>query len=289
MKTENEFKLVETIDPNPGRFGDRMIRTLDFCDLPHLLRVAEVDSPQWAEKGHYSKGDGDAQWRGTNTWSEAMQLVRTGWPEGFAKANALRGNLVASVSGSRAMKPKLRRDIAGFMPCVPAVLAGEPDSMYSIKLNEAENRGRIIRIVYNVCVSAGIDAETMTLRGALALALIDLLEGCGFRCEVILAIGDSFGGFRNQIFVPLKNSDQNPEMDSLAFWIAHPAGLRRIIFAILENCFPDLPYSYGSPTEVCKDRQGDIYCNEAYLGDVNNETAVPFLKSQLQKFGVEIS
>lgn len=279
--------LKKPVVTSPG------VETLDFATVDECLAAARVPTPDQFMHKSFQSGQqtGNGKWCGTQTFAEADRLAVEGWPEGLAMAEKMRAQL-CGVMGSRAEKPRLTRGMAGFSPCVPAAIAADPESMFTTRKVETMATGKIVKIVYNNCVSAGIDAKTITLRGAICLALVDTLESCGFRCEVVIGNSCRQRGTNpyHQVFVTLKQPQDHMAIDTLAFWIIHPAAYRRMIFAIWESTWPDtcdFP-GLGQPAEVREpDRKGDIYLNEAHLAYVNNETAVSFLKTELMKFGVE--
>ncbi len=271
------------------------IETVEFHSVDAALACARVVCPKYAGQiysAHCAEDGGGlgADWRGSRTFAEADKLAVEGWPDGLARAEKLRAQLVG-VLGSRSYRPRLSRALAGFSPCVPAAIAGDPENMFSLRRVEAPNNGKIVTIVYNNCVSAGLSAETLMLRGAIALALVDSLESCGFRCEVQIGSGCRQRGAhpQHETFVTLKRPEEPLNIDTLSFWLVHPSTFRRMIFSIWENCWTetcDFP-GLGQPSGVVEDRQGDIYLCEAHLAHVNDKTAVPFLKTTLEKFGVE--
>jgi hypothetical protein len=239
--------------------------------------------------GQSEAGDG-GEWAGTRTFAEADRLAIEGWAAGLEKADAMRAQL-CGVLGSRTMRPKLTSAIAGFAPCVPLALAGDPESMYDIRRIESSGAGKVVHIVYNTCVSAGIDPDVIMLRGAVCMALVDALESANFRCQISLGIGCRQNGPnpQHEVVVNLKSAEESMSQDTLAFWLIHPAAFRRMTFAIWENVWPkDCAYpGLGMPTPVAEEMQGDIYLSEANLRNVNDETAIPFLKEQLKAYGIE--
>jgi len=266
------------------------VEIVEFKNYDEVIEFASASHPRGIREGSGSHADADQKrnpWHGTGTWQQCLDLTRDGWPEGREKAEALRANLT-SVMGSRSVRPRMYTAVAGFAPNVPAYLAGEPETMYALRPIETLGTGKLVHIVFNCCVSCGIDPQTMMLRGALVMALVDMLELSGYRCEITLASGCVFNGTLTQTFIKIKETDEGVNADTLAFWLANPASFRRWIFSIWEHAWNGrLPYGYGMPSGIIPSRTGDIYLNEAHLAAVNDSNAVEFLKKHLVKYGVE--
>ncbi len=284
---------MQTLQSLKPTVTSRGVETLDFASVDECLAAARVPTaPQFnSDSFACAQQNGNGKWCGTETFAEADRLAIEGWPEGLAMAEKMRAQL-CGVMGSRAEKPRLTRGLAGFSPCVPAAIAGDPENMFTTRKVETLATGKIVKIVYNNCVSSGISAKIIALRGAVCLALVDTLESCGFRCEVVIGNSCRQGGENpfHQVFITLKQAQDHMAIDTLAFWIVHPAAYRRMIFSVWMNAWPSTCQfpGLGQPAEVQEpDRKGDIYLNEAHLAYVNNETAIPFLKAELAKFGVE--
>ncbi len=256
--------------------------------VTEVLGIADALSDA-ADKAD-AKRSGDASQMGTREFPEAYELATRGWPEGLGYANALSAQLASSVTGSRRMAPKLTRCQAGFAPCVPAMLAGEPESMFAIRQEMREGCGRVVRVVYNQCSSWGISGETLLKRGAIVAALVDVLEGAGVRCEVVACTGLRKGSQAHEFFVPLKSAGDPLDMDALIFWLAHAAAYRRMFWSLwsaLASPAMGGVNPHGMPMEVCPEMQGDLYLGAAHLEHVNDATAADFVKRQAMKFGVQ--
>ena len=229
---------------------------------------------------------------GTEDFSEAVTLASTGWHEGLERAAAISAALVDRITGARIERPKLHLQPAGFRPCVPVAIAGAPDNMQALRKVESFGAGKVIDLVFNGGATAGVSAETMILRGAVCLALIDLLEGAGYRVEVTRINCGHDGEIASYFAFPLKNADQQPDADTLSFWLAHPAAHRRFTFGLREVCdyetFGKTGGDYSSSEPFPEDK-GDLYLSAANMAQItSNKNAIPFLRAQLAAVGVEI-
>ena len=91
-----------------------------------------------------------------------------------------------------------------------------------------------------------------------------------------------------EVDVVLKKHDQALDLSQLAFCLAHPAMLRRIMFSINElSGWADLSNgSYGSPYEATN--KGDLYIDEINTGKVSDGEAIAWLVDKLESLGVEM-
>jgi hypothetical protein len=130
-------------------------------------------------------------------------------------------------------------------------------------------------------------------------ALVDAIEYAGHRAEVICNDASSFyssdqhraglskssGWF--EISVIVKKANQPLEMSELAFCLAHPAMLRRIMFSVAElEGWSDFAPNYGSPAEASN--KGDLYVKEIFTSKVSNEVAIDWVINELENLGVKI-
>jgi hypothetical protein len=105
-----------------------------------------------------------------------------------------------------------------------------------------------------VSASASVSSQAIKRRGAAILALVDMLQTRGLRVEIL-------GCFTSQEFGTLeyrwtvKAATANTPLACLAFGLAHPSMLRRVLFSLMEcepenvrSCF-DVGSGYGQPAE----------------------------------------
>lgn len=241
-----------------------------------------------------------AQYRGNrgftmvSSFAEAKELSEMGWPDGLKQAEELRATIVERIAGSQSLRPRLTRSFAGFAPCIPAAISGDPESMFNVRSQLTPSTGKVIRIMFNIDVSGGIECQTMIFRGAVGLALIDLLESSGFRCEIVMGMAYNGGGSRKDVrtFVTLKQAEDSLNMDSIAYWFSHPSSFRTVHASAADKIMAEHykesdSWAPGRPSEYAEEDKGDIYLCGAYLANVDNNTAVPFLRNLLSQQGVQ--
>lgn len=264
--------------------------TNTFATMSDFLDAASKDASipdRSSRKVSYSS------WSGTRTWEEALDVARHGWPEGTSRVQAI----AAQIGVARAKRPIVVHDVVGDTVDVPAYLAGIPNCMTRWEEGEEYTTGgKIVRIVLNASVSAGVGQDAIFQRGAAVVALSDLLEQSGRSVEITLACGVENAGQKHETYITLKRPDLPLSPDVLTFAACHPAMLRRMLFSLWES-IPEIRSgfrcytggSYGHPSEVSQ--RGDIYIGSAYLPALdwaNPATVETWIKSQLAACGVTI-
>lgn len=197
-------------------------------------------------------------WSGTETWAEAMDLAKKGWPEGLAEIKKM-SETIWKVVGQEILKTTFTYDVCGSGADVDRFLLGEPENMIQFRQEESIGHGKIVKIRVNNVASSGVNVETMFLRGAALVALVDALEHLGFSCEIATAdaIARDWRGDEQvlQYNVMLKRAGAALDLDRLAFVFAQPAWLRRLILGAMEHepsdvrVMFDVGGGYGHPTE----------------------------------------
>ena len=76
-------------------------------------------------------------------------------------------------------------------------------------------------------------------------------------------------------------------MSDLAFCLAHPAMLRRMIFSAAElQGWSDSFSNYGYPSAATD--KGDLYLKEVFSGTVPDDEAIDWVLKELEQLGVKI-
>jgi hypothetical protein len=161
--------------------------------------------------------------------ADALQLARAGWPEGRERIDALTAQLFASVT-DRMLRPQVVTDVCGDMIDMGSYCEGRPDCWFTVEqADELTSGAQTVTIVADVCVSAGISKETIYVRGAAIAALVAAPEFAGRPCDVIVAANTKD---RAEVRAVVKRAGEPLQLDALAFALAHPAMLRRLIFGV---------------------------------------------------------
>ena len=244
-----------------------------------------------------TEGYYEEDWYQTKNFEEALDLGINGWPEGREKANIFSSAIVDKVS-SLIEKQDIEYDVVGQDFDIGLVMQGVPECWYTLTTRIVDGQGsRQLKLVFNNCVSAGIDTEVMTRKGAAAVALIQCLELAGFRVEVSIKNGLASGYQQGASYIfqcVLKEASQPVDIDRIIFALAHPSAFRRIGFSIFEGDkeFMDAHSSgYGYPAECPREMRGDIYIGSSLLGGVQWETeeaTQKWILGELRRQGIKL-
>lgn len=271
-------------------------KTIKFTELDEFWNYACSESNARIKE---SRTDDNFNWKGGLTWEEAKSMARSGWPEGMRKIEKFRAQIIPIIT-ERVVRQKQIHSIAGSVVDVGAYLSNDPECFITREPDEQQNIGRIIKIVCSVSFSAAIKPETIIQRGALVCALADAIEFAGYRVEIscngALSINHHeehrLGKRKDhgwlEFDVLLKKSNQQMEMTDLAFCLAHPSMLRRILFSAAElEGWSNFTSCYGYPAEPSV--KGDVNIGEIFSGTVSDEQAINWVLNELEKLGIEIT
>jgi len=266
-----------------------------FEDLNEFWKYSFQDSQARIKS---SRDNYNLQWHGGLTWEQAKQMAVSGWREGMQEIDKYRAKIVPIVT-EKVLRPKQIYSVAGYNVDVGSFMANEPECFIAREYEERNYPGQIYKIVASISFSAKITPETIIQRGAMICALIDAIEFAGHRAEVICndasTIRDNSeymqGKYKEngwfEVSVTVKKVSQPLEMSDLAFCLAHPAMLRRIMFSVAElEGWSDFADRYGCPAEASD--QGDIYIREINSSVVSDEKAINWVLSELEKLGIDI-
>lgn len=245
-----------------------------------------------------SRDNSSQQWSGGLTWEQAKQMAVSGWREGMQEIERYRVKIVPVVT-EKVLRPRQIYSVAGYNVDVGRFMANEPECLLAHEYEERNYPGKIYKIVVSISFSAEISPETIIQRGAMICALIDAIEFAGHRAEVICNVASTVntgseyrqgkhkddGWF--EVSVTVKKVSQPLEMSDLAFCLAHPAMLRKIMFSVAElEGWSDFTSRYGYPAEATD--KGDIYIREIHSETVTDNEAIKWVLSELEMLGIDI-
>lgn len=236
-------------------------------------------------------------WRGASP-TEAFRMAREGWPEGVAQARALSEALFDRVSTmlerfdtSYGLEPTGALDVARY-------LDGEPECWAQFTPVLAEGPGtRYLTLLLNLAAAAGVDVDTIIAKGAVAAALIDLLETAGHRVKVILGAAGETHEIHHETLVTIKDHDQPLDLDRLTFALAHPASFRVLAFSAWEHYPRDVRQAAGiepdngySRPAACESVDADITIGHSRLDAkwTDPAKATAWILAELQRSGVAV-
>lgn len=251
-----------------------------------------------------SNDEGREAFTGTVDMAQAVKLAKEGWEAGTQAIAKVSSALVDKVA-YKIVRTDYVYDVAdGFTFDVARVCANEPEHWVRTEEYEAVGKStRFVRIQLNCCVSGAIDKSVITARGARVAALVELLEYAGCRCEVL--VGAKTGhGTRNDggtyavARVLVKAFDQPLDVGRLAFALAHPSMLRRMMFGVWEHASEPIRRRLGITRgggygHVCEfEHEEDvIYLDGAVYGEsewTSEANAIEWCMKKLKEHGVEV-
>lgn len=249
---------------------------------------------------------GSASWTGTADYDAADRLARAGWREGVEKMAPMAAALTDAV------RPRKRKTEIAPSPVGPGsvsmgrYLMGHPkpyDRRRDTEEFEDSQAPRgVLRLLVNIGAAASISTEAIFARGAAACALADCLETAGYRVEIVGVWWMQPGRCDDRsmnVQVTLKQADQPLERDLMAFALAHPSTLRRLLFSVVEHAPASWRQAFGVKRgggyslslDVPEERrQADIYLptEHPFAGFKVSEDPAQWIREQLVKQGVEI-
>lgn len=270
-------------------------KELYFEELSLFWQFAMQDSNASIKS---SRENYDLKWSGGLTWEQAKTMAINGWREGMLEIEKYRAHILPIIA-EKVLRPKQINSIAGYCVDVGSFLANEPECFLAHEYEERNYPGKIYKIVCSISFSAAITSETIIQRGAMICALIDAIEFAGHRAEVVCNDATSAnpsepnrkGHNKNQgwleISVTVKKPSQALEMTDLAFCLANPAMLRKMMFSVAEiTGWSDFAYNYGYPAEATD--KGDIYLREIFSDTIPDNKAINWVLEELTKLGINV-
>lgn len=169
-------------------------------------------------------------WDFNTGYEKAFHLAQVGWQE---KAAILRADTL-KFAASEAKPPNTYYDVSGASVDIGLFLDGEPECMLNF---DEEQVSKSVRIWVMISAQCHLSATVLYNRGLAISSLIYSLMTAGhsISLDVINAVsGSSESNIHiNQITVSTFGEFLEPA--KIAFWIAHPAALRRCIFRLNEH------------------------------------------------------
>jgi hypothetical protein len=270
-------------------------KALVFEDLASFWKYAMMESTAYKKS---SRENYNLEWSGGLTWEQAKNMAKRGWPEGLEEVEKYKAQITPIIA-EKVLRPQQIFAISGYFVDVGSFLANEPECFITREFEERNYPGRIYKLVCSIAFSAAIKPEAIIQRGAMVCALVDAIEYAGNRVEVICnhacsssdsseaRIGKRKTDGWFEVSVTIKKASQPLELSDLAFCLAHPAMLRRIMFSVAElNGWSDFAHNYGYPAEATD--KGDLYIREVFSGVVPDEEAISWVLKELEQLGVNI-
>ena len=216
--------------------------TTHFRQLDSVSEM--IDAMQHAPEQQEQSGLGAAslrideeRWSGTRTMDEAIELVRYGWEEGRQRLRQVVGRVAIDQLVGRRPIVESRLDFAGDEVDIGAYLHGEPEHMVDYQVRQ-DTHGKQAMMYVNASMSSRVSSERIMQRGGALYAAIEALrtEGYSLGLTMVESTEEDDRYIRGVEYqIPVVQPGEYLDIDTAAFCLAHPAFLRRGVFALKEH------------------------------------------------------
>ena len=219
-----------------------------------------------------SQEEDESGWHGTNTYDEAVELMKNGWKVTTEKISS-RVKFTHTNSGiARSSKPAY--GVVGSQASVPRYLQGIPTNMVSRQI--IYSKQKVITITKGIAYPARVKPEEILEESIKAIQIIQSMENKGQRVRLNILLAVTKDNKTNICKICIKQPDERMSIAKMSFPLAHPSMLRRFCFKWIEvDPFTDidLGYGYGKPSEttVIKNAlDNNEYYLPPFIGDLDN-------------------
>ncbi len=175
---------------------------------------------------------GNKPWSGTATYAESVTMAHDGWKDGAATLG-LSAGVDAQIRLST--RPAATWSQVGSQVDMGAYLAGEPDCM--ISMVRTIRQAPLLRIVVERAIPGIVDEREVRSVGATVANVVEALRLNGIPSEIWSVVTLTAAKYAHpgvQYAVRAQAAGSMVDADILAYWIAHPAALRRTAFRWME-------------------------------------------------------
>ena len=202
----------------------------NISELYNWLKVT-----QRRPKADNSSEDLDREsWSGSKSLEDAYNLLLGGdmnlYNE-FIKAKDLK---MEKQFACLVPKKRTKYDIVGGCVDVPSYLVGIPNCM--IQREKTLIKSKVLNIMLNITVSAGVSTTKMKELGTKYLQVIELLEKVGYRCNLYVGVCANNSRDYLTCLVRVKTDKEPLNIKKCVFPMVHPSMFRRVMFNWLEKC-----------------------------------------------------
>jgi hypothetical protein len=208
--------------------------------------VAYADQHRDKENGSATKGT--RKFCETGSFKEAAMLADEGWSAKRTAIDAVLVPLRERLSEMLDWVPERTLDMIGYEPDIDLFLDGELECMVEDMIVEAPKTGKVFTLLLNTTYPGFTDADDVLRRGAAVAGLVEAFQMLDLELEVwvenTVSSRDTNGKFWSML-TKVHNAGENLDVDAIAFPIAHPSWLRRIVFACKEGESAKVRDSFG--------------------------------------------
>lgn len=190
------------------------------------------------------------EWSGTRDFDEAKDLMKHGADDLSEKINNMFKVKVKEMEQTTVRRAQY--DVAGFQCSVPRYLQGVPTSMINQK--NVSKKQKVVTLNKDMSYSRSWSSEEIIEESAKSLAIIKKVEQMGYRVNLNMCFVSKTGKQKAGLKIRVKNANERLNVSKMAFVMAHPSMIRRMIFRWIE-VNPDITDNsyrgtYGAPDDV---------------------------------------
>lgn len=182
-----------------------------------------------------SSEDGDEGWAGCKNLKDAVETGKRGYTAIRPDIDVLVRQIDSQINLALGEVYVTKYDRTGDSVDMGRYMQGDPECMIDYEEVSAARMGRVVRILINGSFSCGVRAETIRQRGAMVVALCEVMSKIGVGLEVWLENSTASHDKVHSTLIKLHDSKERIDIDNLMFAIAHPSMLRRIGFSVMEQ------------------------------------------------------
>ena len=188
-------------------------------------------------RAHLVDGHGpDHEWSGAALPAALWMGAMAGWPDAVPLATDVYDRLTAKRLTSRIPVPVMLEE-PGDEVDVASHLSGDDAFVGCAQsLMVGVGRGSVV-LRHNLFVTAYESVESIVQRGAVAAAIVHLLETSGTQVAIDLDMYAEYGGNTLDLECRIKDFGVPMDLPRIVYWLAHPSALRRVVFAVTARDF----------------------------------------------------
>lgn len=235
---------------------------------------------------------------GTDTFEEAVELSR-GWTEGADRLSKLKARIHGI--GEAPRRTTVMQEVGPGVISMGRYVSGHPQPYAAIKEQHAARKGsgKIVRIYVSISASVTVETDDIERRGGAILELVDALQRAGRRVEVtaVQAVENYRTDASYECRVKIKRAQDRANLPTMAFALAHPAMLRRIVFSAEESLgnamfLHHVGEGYGTPANMQDPPKGSLYLptiSPDYRTWDSDAKARRWVKDQCANYGIRLT
>lgn len=270
--------------------SDNGYKVVDFNSLGEFADyITTTETNAAFQNARLSSQEGSEYFTHTDSFDEAMKLFREGWS---VKAEDLVIKLAKAEKKAQAQSVNRRcYDVAGGFVSVPRYIQGKPNCM--IRMKKQQIKQRVITLYKSIDYSGATSVDTIVEESVKAMQIIKRIESLGYRVNLYITMGTKTHSdtYKTIVNVKLKDASEKLNVSKLAFPLAHPSMLRRLMFRFIEvspmTNSTKYNWNYGSVVNASTMREALISDSGTYFlpSFIYCDTAKISSLDDLEQFG----